>query len=214
MIFHLVPFNVETEEVYEPVEIHLPSKPGFFISSYFYDPQTASFVFLGMDHLTNQKEYPLRITTLPEDSLLQVIQAKPVSLPNLGLLFSFGGIIVICLLIWYRYNILQHDDAVDSNSKQQHGLTSLMAGLNEQEQTLLHILKEKGTYTESHELEESAWPDIKNYDYRRKLRNETINSINEKCEHHFEGAQLIIRKKDPNDNRRYLYGLNPEIYEL
>ncbi len=64
---------------------------------------------------------------------------------------------------------------------------------------------------ESHELEVESWPDITNYDYRRKLRNETIKSLNEKFKVELDGEEAIYRKKDPNDNRRFLYGLNERI---
>jgi hypothetical protein len=51
-----------------------------------------------------------------------------------------------------------------------------------------------------------VWSDIDNYDYRRKLRNETINAINNKFSKFTNNSELLIqRQKDPNDNRRYLY---------
>ncbi|WP_020403936.1 hypothetical protein [Gracilimonas tropica] len=210
MVFHFVPFNIETKEVFRPIEIRFPNESTFFISNYFYNPKTSSFVFVGMDHLTNQKTFPLRIETLSEDSLLKAIEVKEPVLSKLGIFLSFGGILLICYLLWYRYSSAEKEE--DSNVMgEKTAYKELFTKLNNQERRLYHILKEQNGYTESHELEELAWPDIKNYDYHRKLRNETINSINEKFREIIGEEQLlIIRKKDPKDNRRYLYGLNPD----
>ena len=65
---------------------------------------------------------------------------------------------------------------------------------------------------EAQALEEYLWEDIESFDYRRRLRNDTIKSINNKIRKKLAIDQkLIIRKKDPNDNRRYLYGINEDL---
>jgi len=65
---------------------------------------------------------------------------------------------------------------------------------------------------ETSELEEMVWPEVDNYDYRRKLRNETIRSINGKVKDMFGvNEDLIIRQRDLEDNRRYRYGVNEDL---
>tara|TARA_R100000908_G_scaffold50441_1_gene25737 strand:+ start:101034 stop:102524 length:1491 start_codon:yes stop_codon:yes gene_type:complete len=213
MVFHLVPFNIETVEVYKPVEIPIPTEEGFFISSYFYNPRTASFVFLGMDHLTNNKSYPLRIEVLPEDSLLQLIPERNSASGRIGIVVSLGMILVLGLFLFYKHSYTEGEES-KSISAHTTPKDSFFQKLNENELKLFEILQDQEGFTDTHQLEEHAWPDIKNYDYRRKLRNESINSINEKFEAEFEtDTPVISRKKDPKDNRRYLYGLNREVWD-
>lgn len=207
MFFNLVPYNVETREVYKPIEIPLESSPGFFVFSYFYNPKTSSLVLVGVGHLTNTNNYPLRIEILPEDSLLSMMQNKQPSLSSLGFFISASGIFFICLLIWYKFKSSRKSALHNPPDKK-----TFLEKLNEQEKKLFHVLQNCDGFMESSELEHLAWPDIKNYDYRRKLRNETINSINDKYERAFDDSRsMIMRKKDPKDHRRYLYGLNPAI---
>ena len=65
---------------------------------------------------------------------------------------------------------------------------------------------------ESQEIEELLWSNIESYDYRRRLRNDILKDINQKFKkHHPDLGKIILRKKDPNDKRRYLYGLNKQL---
>ncbi len=84
--------------------------------------------------------------------------------------------------------------------------------LNESEQKLIHFLQISDAFKQTHEIEEFLWPDVNNYDYRRRMRNDVIKSINKKMRRHLDlDKQLIINKTDPNDRRKKLYGINPNI---
>lgn len=77
---------------------------------------------------------------------------------------------------------------------------------------MVDILKEHNYELDSSDLEEKVWPDIENFDYRRKLRNDTINSINKKFKKHTDLAgSVILRHKDPSDKRRHIYSLSEEF---
>jgi hypothetical protein len=206
-VFHFLPLNVKTEQVFEPIEIPLSLEPAFSISHIFYNPKTASFVFLGMDNLTNQKAYPLRLKTLSEESLFKAIPIEESFISNSWLLVSFSAFIFLAFIFLYWRMNSEEDRKSEENS-----INVFLDDLNDNEKALFHTLDSYNGFMESHILEEQAWPDIKNYDYRRKLRNETINSINEKFEKLFGSEKpVIIRKKDSKDNRRYLYGLDQAL---
>ncbi len=75
-------------------------------------------------------------------------------------------------------------------------------------------MNKQDRFLDSQEIEELLWSDIESYDYRRRLRNDILKAINRKFEKNHPGVDsIILRKKDPDDNRRYLYGLNKNLTE-
>lgn len=212
-VFHFVAYNIESREHYQPVEIPVYPERTFLLTNYLFNDKTSEFVFVGVSHLTNQRSFPVHIFTLHEDSLLQRLEYEEAGVTKLGLILSIGGLFIIVLFLLFKptvSNQLRNKPEVSDDSI---GISELFELLNFQEKRLLEVLKNEGEYLESHDLEEKTWPDITNYDYRRKMRNETINSLNNKFKKESGGRKAIDRKKDPNDKRRYLYGLDEKILE-
>jgi hypothetical protein len=213
VLFYLAAFNTKTNQIFEPVEIPLENERTFIVTNYLFNPKSKEFVLVGKSHLTNQKNYPVQIITIPEDTLLALMEEQESGVAWLALWLSFGGILIIAFILILRSNISDNPAESAEEVNNSNDLTEIMNGLSEHEKNLLKVLYEYKECMESHELEEQTWPQVTNYDYRRKMRNETINSLNEKFQDEIEGSEAVFRKKDPNDNRRFLYGLNEIIKE-
>lgn len=211
VMFHLAAFNTKSHKIFEPTEIPVNYNQTVIYSNYLYNPKKEEFVFIGKMHLTNQRKYPVKVITLPEDSMLAVMSKQEPGIARIALGLSFGGILIIAFILMLRYRNSESTSVQETDNNQRDKITEILTGLSEHEKNILQVLYGNEGFMESHELEVETWPDITNYDYRRKLRNETIKSLNEKFKGEIDGEEAICRRKDPNDNRRFLYGLNERI---
>lgn len=210
-IYYVKPYNLNSEEGYDPIELPMGESVDFLVSNFHFNPKSKDVVLVGLDHLTNAEMLPVRVATIPEDSLLTAIE--DVSEKNMTFIvasfFAVFGILITLLLVLKSRIGPKKNQANKVNAIDELISKNLF---NEQELKLIKALQQASQFLETSELEEQLWSGIDNYDYRRKLRNETIKSINKKGESFFDtDKQLIVRKKDPEDHRRYHYGLNEDL---
>lgn len=210
-IYFFKVYNIKEEKEFEPVEIPLGGSKEFITSNYLFDAKDDRVVLVGLDYLTNTRTLPVRIVTIAEDSLLTNLEAEPEE--NLAVIVGsifFGTAILAWLgVLFWKRNTWVTSGAGKNNSLKQSELLA-MESFNETERKVIQALWEAESFLETNDLEEFVWSEIDNYDYRRKLRNETIKSINDKFRAEFED-ELVVRRKDANDNRRLLYGLNEGV---
>lgn len=214
-LVNLVPVDLSTEKVMKPIVLESGLNPDEFLPiSFHFDREHSMVVIVGLKKITGTDSYPMQVITISEDSLLSRLESGTAASAMSPFLYAGGVILlsfVLLLMYWKR------------RKKSLGNLTSFhihrddiqrMQWFNEQERNLLEVLAESESYMESSELEEQLWNEIDNYDYRRKLRNETINAINRKFSTHYNtSSELISRIKDPEDNRRYLYGISEEFLD-
>lgn len=214
-LVNLVPVDLSTGQIMNPIVLESGLKPDEFLpSNFLFDRESNTVVIVGLKKLTGSDRYPVEVITFPEDTLLAGINSESFLAANNRYIyvgsFLLAGILLL-LFYWNKKNKsldTLNPVTVDSSDFRQ------LEWLNEQEKNLLEELVNSESYMETNELEERLWSDIDNYDYRRKLRNETIKSINQKFKNRYNTASnLISRVKDPEDNRRFLYGLNRELLE-
>jgi len=186
----------------------------FAPTNYHYFPEKDEVVFIGVKNVTNATAYPVGVHQMPADSLMAKISDTSFYLSNTAYyvligLAIFGG----ALFLFYR-NQAANDKKIEEDTNKIPLEDSFIQAswLNEREKKLLTYMKEHDHFMESQEIEELLWSDIESYDYRRRLRNDILKDINQKFKkHHPDLGKLILRKKDPNDKRRYLYGLNKQL---
>lgn len=212
-IYCVKPYHIETRTEYDPVELPLGDSKDFIVSNFLFNPRSQEIVLVGLDHLTNTQNLPLRVVTVPEDSLITLIENE--SEENMTFivasLFAISGILVTIFLV-LKSGLGSKEKERKNNSAVDELLSNDL--FNEQELKLIEALQNNRHFLETSELEEMIWSEIENYDYRRKRRNETIKSINKKCRSIFDtDKKLIIRKKDPTDHRRNHYGLNEDFFD-
>lgn len=213
-IYCVKPYHIETRTEYDPVELPLGDSKDFIVSNFLFNPKSKEIVLVGLDHLTNSETLPLRVVTVSEDSLLAVIGngSEENMVFIVASLFAISGVLVTIFLV------LRNGLGLRKNEKKNRiSIEDLISKdlLNESELKLIETLNKKNYFLETSELEEMIWPGVDNYDYRRKLRNEVIKSINRKCKSNFDtDKKLIIRKKDPTDHRRNHYGLNEDLFSF
>jgi hypothetical protein len=125
------------------------------------------------------------------------------------LLVGLAGAFYLKRRSFHKENAQKEKEMVTKATLQQiHWLKS------DEKELLKYLFKNRG-YIESMKLDEAVWPTIDNYDYRRKLRNDTINSVNNKFRNQLAfDVDIITRMKDPDDKRRYLYGLNEDVVDF
>ena len=162
-----------------------------------------------MKPITNSNRIPIHIQTIPEDSLLTRLQVQSAAFSYAYLL---GGLILVLFIGFLFWRNKQSPSTVSNNIKLNFQKLINRLEPNEAEKKFLETLFESKVYLETNELELLIWPNIDNYDYRRKLRNETIKSLNSKFQALYPNkGELILRKKDSEDSRRFLYGLHDDI---
>ena len=167
---------------------------------------------MGLDYLSHTSTYPIRIYTLEEDHISNAI------IPQNNAPYTWTWLIIamillfIILVIGYIYIRNQSGSAIKTEKESVLESLDRYEWVNESEQKLIHFLQENDAFKQTHEIEYFFWPDVNNYDYRRRMRNDIIKSINKKMRQHLDlNEQLIISKTDPNDRRKKLYGINPDI---
>lgn len=213
--FFLKPVHLPTQEAKGAVIPEFGSSNNFMPSNYFYYPNSNEVVFVGLVDLVNADTYPLRVYQIPADSLMAKIREKPFY-AFAGHYYYLIGLLVGGGILFWLYKKQRTGNKADDDKADSISLSKLKQAdwLREQEEQLLEYLNEQDRFMESHEIEELLWSNVDSYDYRRRLRNDTIKAINEKVKNHYPGEEVpILRKKDPNDNRRYLYGLNKDLLE-
>ncbi|MDX1671226.1 MAG: hypothetical protein R3211_02725 [Balneolaceae bacterium] len=209
---YLTPVNLSTGDALP--SILLPDKLTNEIIpvNYLFDQANRTVVIIGLQKTSNNVPAPLRVAKIPEDSLLVKLEHRTSAGLSTTYYYLAGALLlglILILLVRKRSDVTS--DRRPSFPLNQGDIQSL-DWLSGEEQALLQQMMEAESLMESHQLDEMVWPNIDNYDYRRKLRNETINSINDKFRRQMDiGDEVIRRMKDPNDNRRYLYGLNEEL---
>ncbi len=203
-IYYLSPFNTNTGSEAQPIEIQLGASKSFLITNYLFNPKTQSAVFIGIDNQTNASSFPMQIKTIPESMFLNNLSFySNLSISRASIYLIVSGAILLLGFLFVRLRI----NGLATNKKHFTKEDLLNhESLTDLERNLLHTLYQQNEAIDSQQLEELIWGDIENYDYRRKLKNETINSINQKLSK-LTGltSEFIKRHKDPNDNRRYLY---------
>jgi len=208
--YYLKPLNLKSQTAHPTIELQLGKSKQFLPTNFFYDAAGQSVVIVGIDYLTNTKEYPVRIFRIPKDSLSSQIHKK-------GLLASvsryFYGMVLLGLLLAIVIFFFLKNQSLKEVESSNLPLTKSNLGnidiFSDQEKKLIQYLIAQEDPVEPHAIEELLWEEVDSYDYRRRLRNDLIKSVNRKFQSlSSEDIKLIRRTKDPNDNRKFLYGIN------
>lgn len=208
---YLMPINIRTKETGEFISIPAIEANQVMPTNFLFDTGSASLIIVGIKKITDGEEYPINVITVSEDSLLAEVTFG--SGDESYALYYMLGILLLAGLIgaFYLKNI-SPKASNDSSLPLTDQKIAQIDWLKTDERILLKYLYRQQKYVESLKIDDAVWPDIDNYDYQRKLRNDTINSINKKFIKRFDSTgEIIVRKKDPNDKRRYLYGLNSDL---
>ncbi|PAU95806.1 hypothetical protein CK503_01740 [Aliifodinibius salipaludis] len=187
----------------------------FMPTNYFYNPNEDEAVFVGIDNLTNTTTYPVHVHRMPADSLMANISNPPFYLSTKLYYYLIGLVVIGGFLFWF-YRKEPNGGKVEEQESKNISYHSLLQAswYNSKEKKLLEYMHQQDRFLGSQEIEELLWSDIESYDYRRRLRNDILKEINRKFKKHYPGVgSIILRKKDPDDNRRYLYGLNKQFIE-
>jgi hypothetical protein len=206
---YLKPFDLVDHIEYEPVQIDATIENALIGTHFLLDQKSKEVVIVGYRNVTNGEEHPVMVLKVPESKILK--QLKPIGKEKVliyGSLLAFGALLVLGWLF------VRKNGSIPGLNYRQPAITrnELEIQLNTTELSLLKAILDSDHMPETSELEEMVWPEVDNYDYRRKLRNETIRAINNKVQERF-GIQddLIIRRRDTEDNRRFRYGVNREL---
>ncbi len=213
--FYFRTVNLSTQNTRGITSPDFDRSNNFIPTNYFYNPEADEVVFVGIENLANAKSYPVRIHRIPADSLVGKISDPPFYLSANLYYYLIGLFVIGGFLYWFNKNMRNGKKAEEQESESLSYHSLLQASwYNGQEKKLLEYMHGQDRFLNSQEIEELLWNDIESYDYRRRLRNDILKEINRKFKKHFpELERLILRKKDPNDNRRYLYGLNKQLIE-
>lgn len=204
--YFLKPVHLPTMTEYPIIEVRLGRSKQFLVTQYLMDQSSNTLYFLGIDHLTNTSRYPINVYKVPEDTLRQAIK-MPEPKPKLAF-YIFGSVMLFAIVLY----MINNNEFISGKKVISKSDLKKFKWLNDDEKRMMAVLCDASEHLESQFLEELVWPEIDNYDYRRKLRNDTINSINKKFSAEYpKRGTLIAREKDPKDNRRFLYCLNESI---
>jgi len=213
--FYLKPVNVETHRVYNRQILGLGNSNRLIPTNYMYDPEAKEAIVIGIDNLARATTYPVRVLRISEKEIVGKLDNE--SLADFTKWYYLLGLGIVLIFLAWLYLKFQ----ADPNSSKSLDLPlkrsdiEALSGFNDEEKTLLMYLFDEQHFLDTQQIEEYLWAGIENYDYRRKLRNEIITSINDKFrEHQDSSGKLIIRRKDPDDKRRYLYGLNEKFVDF
>lgn len=184
--------------------------------NFLFNPSSGNLIIVGIKKITDADQYPVEVIRVSEDSLLTEIQFTE-SNEN-----GYWIYVLILLLLaglsggfYLKNRFKQKKDRSKGEKSFTQRQIQQVQWLNSDEKRLLKYLFGNRGYLESMIIDEALWPDIDNYDYRRKLRNDTINSINKKFRKRLSNnVDIIERIKDPDDQRRYLYGLNEDLVDF
>lgn len=208
--FYLKPVDLKSQVAHPTIELKLGKSKQFLPTNFFYDDAGQSVVIVGIDYLTNTKEYPVRIFRIPKDSLSSQIDEKGLMASASG--YFYGLVLLGLLLATVIILFLRNQSAKEEESTKLPLTKSNLRNIDtfsDQEKKLIQYLIAQDEPVEPHAIEELLWEEVDSYDYRRRLRNDLIKSVNTKFQSlSSEETKLIRRTKDPNDNRKFLYGIN------
>jgi len=206
---HLKVFDLEDHTEFKPVEIDATSENAMISTHFLFNEKSMELIFVGFRNVTNSEVHPLLVLKIPESEVIPKLEQED---SEFTLVFSSLIIAGVFLIIGWLYFKKSGTLQVINGLQSQISKEELESGLNKTEKELLNTLIVSDHMPETSELEEMVWPEVDNYDYRRKLRNETIRSINGKVKDMFGvNEDLIIRQRDLEDNRRYRYGVNEDL---
>lgn len=202
--------DLQREQEYQLIELHDPIEEEMIATNFMFDQKSQELILLGYRNMTNSEIHPMMVVKVPESELLK--QLKPI---NDSRTLIYGSLVAFGILLALGWLFVKYNGVLPGvNGADETGidLDRLKGELNKTERSLVKALINSDHMPETSELEEMIWPDVDNYDYRRKLRNETIRSINNKVKESFDIKEdLIIRQRDLEDNRRFRYGVNEEL---
>lgn len=212
----LKPLNAASGQVGE--SILLPSIESMPIvpTSFLFNSSSGNLIIVGIKKITDTDQYPVEVIRVSEDSLLSELQFAA---PKGDGYWVYILILLLLVGLSGGFYVKNHSKEKGDYSKGKKSFTEQqvqqMQWLKSDEKLLLKYLFDNRGYLESMRIDEAVWPDIANYDYRRKLRNDIINSINKKFRKRLSvNVDIIERIKDPDDQRRYLYGLNEDVVDF
>lgn len=205
--------NTLTSDVLPTIKIESEYLQNFIPTNFLMDQNESRIYVVGLTHIAEPADIPIRIVEFSEDSLLSEIE-KAHSDSQIRSFVIFGiavpVIFVLLFLVFRNKKTGKNQEPIEAYLDASN--LDRYSWLKAKEKQVLEQLIDKKSGLDSEELEERVWPETDSYDYRRKLRNETIRAINSKFKKHFKkGENIIIRIKDVQDKRRFLYQIN-EIY--
>lgn len=212
----LTPIDVVSGQVGKSVLLPSIESNQILPTNFLFNPNTENLIIVGIKKITDRVEYPIKIVKINEDSLLSELQF-PGSKENYNWLYILILIVLAGLggTFYLKKRASQKADTHQEKVLLTEEEILKSRWLKSDEKLLLKFLFDNRGYLESMKIDEAVWPDIDNYDYCRKLRNDTINSINKKFRNRLPvDDDIINRIKDPDDKRRYLYGLNEKLVDL
>lgn len=206
---YLKTFNLNEYTEFKPVQIEATTEHAMISTHFLFNEKSEELVFVGFRNITNDEIHPLLVVKVPEAEV--IAQLEEVEEDRI---LIYGSLLVLGILLGSGWLYVRYYGPVQIINNQQSLIVKgdLEKELNQTEQALLKAITGSDHMPETSELEEMVWPNVDNYDYRRKLRNETIRSINQKAKEMFGvNEDLIIRQRDLEDNRRYRYGVNEDL---
>ncbi len=212
----LTPVNTATGQVGKSFLLPSIESNQIVPTNFLFNRSSGDLIVVGIKKVTDRVEYPVEIIRISEDSLLSELQ-----FPSSEEDGSWVYVLLFILLagLTGAYYLKKRSQQKVNSPKEKELLSEegiqQIQWLKSDEKLLLKYLFENQGFLESMKIDEAVWPDIDNYDYRRKLRNDTINSINKKFRNRLAvESDIITRMKDPDDKRRYLYGLDEDIADF
>lgn len=210
--FLVKPINVDANTEYPVLEIIEDGYAETIPAAFLFDNKNSNLVVVGPQNISKADTVPINIVKIPEQQLLSRLPEREQWVSRI-MYYLFGGILFLAIIAYFYRR-----EYADTESYPEDGIPVSVSRLismslfNEQEKKLLQYLIEQDQFLETHKIEENLWGEIDNYDYRRRLRNDIIKSINDKFRNHFDTEErLITRQKDSEDKRRYLYGINKSV---
>ncbi len=212
----VIPIDVASGQIGKSILLPAIESNQIIPTNFLFNTNSGNLIIVGIKKITNRVEYPIEVIRISEDSLVSELQFVSSKEHNNWIY----GLILILLTglmatFYLKYRTKQKDELQKGENVFTEEEIKQIQWLKSDEKLLLEYLFDNRGFLESMKIDEAVWPDIDNYDYCRKLRNDTINSINKKFRTHFAiEVDIITRVKDPDDKRRYLYGLNEDIMDF
>lgn len=212
----LKPVDAASGQVGESILLSSIKSNPIVPTNFLFNSSSGELIIVGIKRITDTDQYPVEVIRVSEDSLLSELQFAEAS--------DSGNWVYVLILIllaglsgafYFKNRSKPKESDLNGVSSFTEVQVQQMQWLKSDEKLLLTYFFNHQGYLESMKIDEAVWPNIDNYDYRRKLRNDTINSINKKFRTRLSfNSDIIKRIKDPDDKRRYLYGLNEEVSDF
>jgi hypothetical protein len=206
---YLKAFDLIDHTEFKPVQIDATTENAMISTHFLFNEKSQDLVFVGFRNVTNNEVHPLMVLKVPESEILKQLEPADNSKALI-----YGSLLAVGVLLILGWVYIRFNGSIPVINGRQPTVSreDLEQVFNKTEQSLLKAIMDSEHMPETSELEEMVWPDVDNYDYRRKLRNETIRAINEKAQESFGlKDKLIYRQRDMEDNRRFRYGVNKDL---